>query len=345
MRRIFYAAVLEELRKPLTIRRLEIPQYLDVGQVLVEIKYSGICGAQLGEIAGIKGPDKYLPHALGHEGGGKVIATGPGVRHVKIGDHVVVHWRRGVGIDSTFPKYRCADTGQEIGGGAATTWNEIAVVSENRLTKIPNDIPLDIAALMGCAVTTGLGLVSNEAQVKMGQSVVVFGCGGVGLNVIQGATLVNAYPVIGVDLTEEKCRRAIAQGATHVIHEHTRDHLRSILGPSGADVVIDTTGNPDVIALAWEIAASAGKVHLVAQVAHDKFLPLQTLPMHHGKTIVGSDGGGTNPTVDIPRYLKLYKAGRLNLRNLITHRCKLSEINPMLDEIRAGKVSRAIVEI
>src|SRR3990167_455558 len=291
MPKLFSAAILEELRKPLVIRNLEYPKYLDVGHVLVKIKYSGICGAQLNEIAGVKGPDKFLPHTLGHEGGCEVIATGPGVRNVKIGDHAVVHWRKGAGIDATFPKYWCPELGREIGGGAATTWNEYALVSENRLTRIDKSIPLDIAALLGCAVTTGLGLIGNEAQVRMGQSVVVFGCGGGGLNVIQGAMLANSYPIIGVDIKEEKLRAAQAMGATHVCSALPGTRYGSETGADiglggwlrhftqgGADIVVDTTGVPEIIKTAWEIAASAGKVHLVAQIPHDKFLPLQTLP-------------------------------------------------------------------
>lgn len=342
---LFQAAVLEEQRKPLNIRTLEVPQHLSVGQILVRVKYSGICGAQLGEIAGVKGPNRFMPNLLGHEGGAVVRAIGPGVRNLKIGDHVIVHWRKGVGIDALPPRYWCPEMGVEVGGGAATTWNEYSVVSENRLTKIDKDIPLDIAALFGCAVTTGLGISANEAQVRMGQSVVVFGCGGVGLNVIQGAMLSNAYPVIGLDIVEEKLHQALVMGATHVFNSAALpENLNNLLG-SGADVVVDTTGNPNIMKLAWELAAPAGKVFLVAQLRHDQFFPLQTLPMHHGRTITGSDGGGTNPTTDIPRYLRLYKAGRLNLTSLITHRCKLEGINAMLDEVRAGKVGRAIIEM
>jgi S-(hydroxymethyl)glutathione dehydrogenase/alcohol dehydrogenase len=213
---------------------------------------------------------------------------------------------------------------------------------------IPKDIPLDVAALLGCAVTTGLGLVSNEAQIKMGQSVVVFGCGGVGLNVLQGSMLTNAYPIIGVDIGEQKLRQALVMGATCTLDArmpNLKEAIYSEVGSAGADVVIDTTGNPDIIKTAWEIANATGKVHLVAQVPKDKHIALQTLPMHQGRAIMGSDGGGTDPTVDIPRYVKLLKAGRLNLAGLVTHRCKLHEINGMLDSIRAGKVGRALIEL
>ena len=346
---LFTAAVLEELHKPFGIRKLEIPATLSCGQVLVRIKSSGICAAQLNEQSGVKGPDKHLAHCVGHEGGGIVRATGPGVRNVRIGDHVVIHWRKGTGIDSEYPRYWCPELHRYIGGGANTTWQELSVISENRLTKISKDIPFDAAALMGCAVTTGLGVTANDLNVKAGQSIVVFGCGGVGLNVLQGAMLASAYPIIGVDITEEKLQQAIVFGATQGLNSRTNtpNDLIKLLNAhtGGADCVVDTTGRPEIMELAWRAAGPSGKVCYVAQLRHDSTVPLQTLPMHQGRTLIGSDGGGTNPTVDIPRYLKLFKAGRLNLRGLISHVTTLGDINSTLDLIRAGKASRCIIDL
>src|SRR5579859_6561793 len=170
------AAILEKSNAPLIVDEIESPS-LECGQVLVRIAISGICGAQLGEIAATKGPDKFLPHLLGHEGGGIVEEIGPGVMHVKPGDRVCLHWRKGAGIQSQTPKYKWG--GRVVNAGWVTTFSDYAVVSENRVTPIPQDIGFDIAALMGCAVTTALGLINNDAKVKIGQSVAVFGCGGV----------------------------------------------------------------------------------------------------------------------------------------------------------------------
>src|SRR5215471_11714042 len=172
------AAILEALRAPLVLDDIEVPA-LECGQVLVQIHQTGICGAQLGEIDGKKGEDKFLPHLLGHEGGGVVLETGPGVSQVRKGDHVVLHWRKGAGIHAKPAKYQW--NGRTVNSGWVTTFNECAVVSENRLTPISKDIPFDVAALMGCAVTTALGLINNLAQLKIGQSIGIFGCGGVGL--------------------------------------------------------------------------------------------------------------------------------------------------------------------
>ena len=159
------AAILNHLNLPLIVDEVQLPEHLECGQVLVQVDCSTICGAQIGEITGAKGEDHYLPHLLGHEGCGRVRDVGVGVDHVKIGDKVVMHWRRGLGIESTFPKYKWKD--KVIGGGLVTTFNEYAVVSENRLTSIDPSIPSGVASLMGCAVTTALGLINNEARLKI----------------------------------------------------------------------------------------------------------------------------------------------------------------------------------
>jgi len=204
------AAILTALRKPLVVTEIGLPEALDVGQVLVKIHYSGICGSQLGEIDGVKGEDKYLPHLLGHEGSGMVLAIGPGVRHVGPADKVVLHWRKGIGIESPTPAYTW--NGSKVNAGWLTTFNEYSVVSENRLTRIPPDSDMEVAALFGCAVTTGFGVVQNSAKLRIGESVVVFGAGGVGLNIVQAAALISAYPIIAVDLYDNRLELARRMG-------------------------------------------------------------------------------------------------------------------------------------
>ena len=201
------AAILVELKQPLVVDEIELPT-LGVGQVLVKVLCSGICGSQLGEIDGAKGPDRFLPHLLGHEGGGIVLETGPGVKAVRQDDRVVLHWRKGVGIEADPPKYRW--DGKTVNAGWVTTFNEYAVVSENRLTAVPADVDPEIAALMGCAVTTGLGVIVNNAKLSLGESIVVLGTGGVGLNVVQGAALTSAHPIVAVDLVGHHVQHAIS---------------------------------------------------------------------------------------------------------------------------------------
>jgi S-(hydroxymethyl)glutathione dehydrogenase/alcohol dehydrogenase len=348
MNRKFRAAVLEELGKPLVLRNLELPHNLYTGQVTVEIVYSGICGKQLVEQSGMLGPDRFLPHNIGHEASGIVRECGPGVRTVNLGDHVVLHWRKGDGIDALPPKYWCEELGKDVGAGQVATFNEMAVVSENRLTKLDKDIPFEVGALLGCAVTTGLGLVINEAKIKPGQSVVVVGCGGVGLNVIQGCTLVNAYPIVAVDILPEKIWRAGQFGASHGVNTAASEQdmktwvLKEIGHP---DFIIDTTGRQDVIEACWDMIGPSGKIFVVAQSTKGTAVSLDVAGMHQGKRIVASDGGATDPAMDIPRYSKLYLAGKLPLENLITHRWMLDQINTGLDIVRSGVVGRGLIRM
>lgn len=334
------AAILVEQKKPLVIDEVELPADLSCGQVLVKVAYSGICGSQLGEIDGAKGPDAYLPHLLGHEASGHVIATAPGVKKVKTGDHVVLHWMKGSGIEADPPAYSWQ--GRRVNAGWITTFNEYAIVAENRLTPIPEEVDGRIAALFGCAVTTGLGVVINNAQVKPGESVVVLGAGGVGLNVIQGAALVSAWPIIGIDLHDNRLALAREMGATHVLNAgacNLREEIRKIAGAAGVDVVVDNTGIPAMIELAYELTGPKGRVVLVGVPKKGNTVSIYSLPLHFGKVLTGSHGGETNPTEDIPRYLRMLDAGKLSLERLITNDFPLERINDAIAMMRSGEMA------
>ena len=339
------AAILGEQNSLLLVDEVELPSSLLLGQVLVEVHYSGICGSQLGEISGVKGPDKFLPHLLGHEGSGIVQEVGLGVQYVKVGDKVVMHWRPGRGIQAEPPKYRWGD--KVLNAGYVTTFNEYAVVSENRLTPLPPDYPLEYAALYGCGVTTGLGVIENNAQLRMGQSIVVVGAGGVGLNIIQGAKLHTAHPIVAVDLFENRLELAGSLGATHLINSRRQSdwmlEVKKIVGEAGSDVVIDNTGNPEVISQCYELTKPKGRTVLVGVPPKGQEASLYTLPLHFGKHITGSHGGNGNPSEDIPRYLQLEKLGHLLLQPLFTERFALHEINEAIRRMSNGKTSGRVL--
>ncbi|HWW86262.1 MAG TPA: zinc-binding dehydrogenase [Vicinamibacterales bacterium] len=341
------AAILVELNKPLVVGDLDLPEHLSFGQVLVKVHYSGICGAQINEIEGAKGPDKFLPHLLGHEGSATVLDIGPGVRSVKKGDQVVMHWRPGAGLQSETPTYKW--DGKQVNAGWVTTFNDRAVVSENRVTPIPGDLDLRLAPLFGCAVTTAMGVVNRDAQVQVGQSIVVFGVGGVGVNIVQAAALVSANPIVAIDIVESKLEWARRFGATDTLMSKGSDDLakqvRDIVGAAGADVVVDTTGRARVIELAYELTHADGKTILVGVPRKGENISIYSLPLHFKKVLTGSHGGGAEPHVDIPRLVRLMRAGKLTLDGLVTHEFSLDQINDAIATVRRGEAGRVLLRM
>ena len=338
------AAILVAQHQPLVVDTIELPSKLEVGQVLVELQCSGICGSQLGEIDGVKGPDRYLPHLMGHEGFARVLDIGPGVRHVQVGESVVLHWRPGAGIQSEPPLYRWR--GKTLNAGWVTTFNRHAVVSENRCTTIPKNTDPDAAALFGCAVTTGFGVVENNANLKMGESVVVFGAGGIGLNIVQAAALVSAGPIIAVDRFDSRRKLAQQMGATCCINSTSADPEKVIyeaLCGQELDVFIDNTGVPAIIELGYNLTHRQGRVVLVGVPRLGNTMNLYSLPLHFGKRLIGSQGGESQPQYDIPRYLRLQQRGKLQLQQLVSAHYALDEINTAIRAMRDGATAGRVM--
>lgn len=336
----FKAAILVKQHNPLEIVKLTHSGELQAGQVLVDINYSGICGSQIGEINGVKGPDKYLPHMLGHEGSGTVLEIGNGVKTVKKGDAVVLHWKPSKGIEAELPKYRWGD--KVVNAGWVTTFAEKAIISENRLTVIPNNYDKKLAALYGCAVTTGFGVALNNAEIKIGESAAVIGAGGVGLNIVQAMHLSTANPIIAVDIYENRLELAKKHGATHIINAANEDveaAIKRILKDRKLDVFIDNTGMPRNIKMGYEITGANGRVILVGVPKHDENITIHSLPLHFGKRLTGSSGGETLPDVDIPKYIELEKNGKLNLSDLISKTYPLENINQAIADMVNGTIS------
>ncbi len=340
------AAILVEQRRPLQIEEVEVPA-VKLGQVLVRVLASGICGSQIGEINGVKGPDRFLPHLLGHEGCGEVMEVGEGVRTVASGDRVVLHWRKGAGLESVTPVY-----GSRIGpvnAGWVTTFNDHAVVSENRVTKVPAGFPPESAALFGCAITTAFGVITNNARLAIGESLAVFGAGGIGLSIIQAAALAGAHPIVAIDVFDNRLDLARAVGATHTINSRTADVAESIgriVGADGIDVAIENTGNVDVIALASRLTNARGRTVLVGVPPKGLTAAISTLPLHFEKRLVGSHGGECRPDIDIPRYVRLVEDGRLSLAKVVGRRYSLDQINDAIADMTSGRLAgRAIIHV
>jgi S-(hydroxymethyl)glutathione dehydrogenase/alcohol dehydrogenase len=337
------AAILVSQNQELVVDEVEIPK-LTEGKVLVEIKATRICGSQLGEIDGVKGPDHYLPHLLGHEAGGIVREVGPMVARVKEGDHVVCHWRPAPGMSGSSPTYDW--NGTKVNAGHITTFSEYSIISENRLTPIEPKYGHEVSALMADTITTGFGVISNDAKVRIGQSVCIIGVGGIGLGAVLGAKLAGANPIIAVDLFDQKLEQARKCGATHSVNSSEiplDEALCDILGKPEVEVMIEGTGSPKVIESAYELTSKKGVCVLFGVIRFDEKVSLNTLSLHFGRTLTGSEGGQSQPHLDIPRYLKMMDDGVFHLDDFVSHRCKLEEVNHAISRMRSGESVHTLI--
>lgn len=339
------SAILTELNTPLVIGDLEVTQ-LKVGQVLVKVLMSGICGTQLEEIKGNKQNKKYLPHLLGHEGCGIVLEIGPGVLNLNVGDKVVMHWRKGKGIESDFPTYIFKD--KPITSGKINTLTELAIVSENRLTPVDKNTSNLLCTLLGCSLSTALGVIENEAKLKFGETVAIIGCGGVGLNLIQSARLGSASKVVAADIVSSKLGLAIEAGADKFIDlaNQSLDEVFSYLPNQKADVIIDTTGDLDTVFKSFKYLSNSGRIVEVGwpKIKNQFFFDTETINLgDNGKSIIFSQGGGFVPHQDIPRYLNLFNSRPLNFDFLVKNQFHLLDTNKGIEALESGLAGRVII--
>lgn len=340
------AAILAESLEPLVVDEITLPDRLDSGQVLVELITSGICGAQINEIDAVKGPDKFLPHLLGHEGYARVIEVGPEVFKIRAGDFVIMHWRPSFGMQAKPPRYLWK--GKVLNAGWVTTFNKHAVVSENRLTSVPPGLLHEnLLPLLGCSLTTSLGVLRNDAGVTPQDKLLILGAGGVGLALVKVAKFLGVQNVLVVDLNEKKLAWAMEMGATTSVRftnkAETLQELRSIYGEELPSVAIDTTGVPDAIELCYEISSSSSRVILVGVPKAGSTVKIYTLPLHFNKVLKGSEGGKSNPDVDIPYLMDLMMNDRLDFTDYPTNVYTLIDINSAIFDLRAGLIGRGII--
>lgn len=339
------AAILERTGAPLVMAELELPA-LKPGQVLVEIAYSGACGTQIMEWKGFKGEDKWLPHCLGHEGSGTVLDAGNAVTKVKAGDKVVLSWLKASGIEAGGATYRW--DGKTVNAGAVTTFQRHAVVSENRLTLLPADLPMDLAILLGCAAPTGMGAVFNVTKVMAGESVAVFGTGGIGLNACMGAALAGAMPVIAVDPSASRRDLALRLGATHAIDPEAEDVLAAIraIVPGGVDAAIEATGIPAVMVQAMGATrAQGGRAVVIGNARYGQTLTLDPGLFNQGKSLLGTWGGDSVPDRDYGRFARLLASARFDPRALLSSPYSLERADEALRDLADGKVGRPLIDM
>jgi S-(hydroxymethyl)glutathione dehydrogenase/alcohol dehydrogenase len=250
-----------------------------------------------------------------------------------------MHWRPGTGIEAPFPSYVL--DGKSMSSGKVTTLSEYSIVSENRLTTVPQDTPEDLCAILGCALTTAMGIIDNEVDLKFGESVAVVGCGGVGLNLIQAAALKSACPIYAIDNNVTKRDLCFTAGASLFTNSVTNLDEK-------VDVIIDTTGIPEVISECVSKLSGKGRMILVGQPAPGRGVEVMNavnLFSGMGQTIKATQGGKTNPTEDIPRYVRMHQEGILDVKQFVTHRFKLDQVNEAFDLLKSGDAGRIIIEI
>jgi S-(hydroxymethyl)glutathione dehydrogenase/alcohol dehydrogenase len=339
------AAVLEKLGSPLTIRKeIQAPELVR-GQVLVELAYSGVCHSQLMEARGKRGVDRYLPHLLGHEGTGRVLKIGKDVTKVSPGDWVILGWIKGSGIDAAGAEYH--HHGEVINAGAVTTFNDRAVISENRITKLPPGIPLDVGVLLGCAIPTGAGIVTNNLKPRPGSTVAIFGLGGIGLSALMALQLFECKKIIAVDLSDSKLDLAREFGADEVINASDSELMNKIKEYSfgGVDYSIEAAGQTSTIELAFSSLKKNGTCIFASHPPFGEKISIDPFELISGKKIFGTWGGGCDPDRDIPRFAELYRMGKLPLHKLLSKRYTLDQINDALEDLELSRVNRPLVVI
>lgn len=340
------AAILVEHNRPLRITdNIDMPEP-DFGQVLVRIRYTGICGSQIMEIKGCRGHDPWLPHMLGHEASGTVMETGPGVTQVKSGDEVVLSWIKGPGLDVPGARYK--HDGKVINAGPVTTFSQYTIVSENRCTKITKEIPPDVSALLGCAVLTGFGAVTNFLNYSRGRSIAIFGLGGIGLSGLMAARYHNLEPIIAVDVIQDKLILAEELGATHLVDASQQDVVENIrkLTKGGVSFSFEASGKTDVIETSFKSVHMEGGICVFA--GHPPFnerISLDPFDLICGKKIFGTWGGESRPERDIPFLIDLYVQGRLPLERLISRTYCLDDINLAITDMQGGSSGRILVKM
>lgn len=361
------AAVLFEVGKKLEIREVDVAPP-KAGEVLVRMAAGGVCHSDLHVMTGhLQAP---LPAILGHEGAGVIAEVGPGVTTVRAGDHVIPLWRLSCGecefCTGGRPALCPAGTeirwtgrladgtsrftldGAEIKHFAGvSSFAAYSVLPERAVLPIPKDLSLDRAALLGCAVITGVGAVVNAARVRPGSSVAVFGAGGVGLNVVQGAVLAGAEQIVAVDLLQSRLDFAKRFGATHTIDAAATDPVaavRGLTGGRGVDYAFEVVGLATTIRQAYDSLAKRGTAVVVGISPRSAEVPVPSLSLvYEERVLTGSLYGSAAPKIEIPRLIALCRAGKLKLDELLTRTYPLAQINEAYAALERGETARSVV--
>ncbi|BDH11158.1 Zn-dependent alcohol dehydrogenase [Streptomyces hygroscopicus] len=355
------AAVLPAVNAPLQVTEIDLPEP-GPGQVRIRLAAAGVCHSDLSLSNGTL--RQTAPAVLGHEGAGTVTAVGLDVTTVAPGDQVVLNWAPSCGdchfcglaepwlcahsgLAANAPYAKRADDATELYPGLGTAaFAEETVVPARAALPLPDGVPLTEAALLGCAVLTGWGAVHHSARVRAGESVAVFGVGGVGLATLQAARIAGAGPIVAVDVSPEKEELARAAGATEfvVAGDDTAKRIRKLTGGVGADVAVECVGRADTIRTAWSATRRGGRTTVVGIGGQDQQVTFSALELFYfGRTLSGCVYGNSDPARDLPVIAGHVRSGALDLSTLVTDRIGLDGIPAAFDAMLAGKGGRALV--
>jgi S-(hydroxymethyl)glutathione dehydrogenase / alcohol dehydrogenase len=365
--RMIRAAVLREIGRPLEIEELEIAEP-GAGEVMVRLAASGTCHSDLHIING-EWAETRRPIVLGHEGAGVVEAVGAGVERVEVGDRVALSWLPSCGhcrqciagrpqlcevaLETVHENLMPDGTSRLRSGDEAVSsmltvgsLGEYTVVPENGAIRIDDSVPLDVAAVVGCAVATGVGAVLNTARLEAGKSVAVVGCGGVGISVVQGCMAMAAEPLIAIDTSAEKLALARKLGATHTVDASSVDAVEAVreITGGGVDYAFEAIGLRKTIEQAIAMLGTAGSVVLVGMPPDGTTAEIDPMTItSFEQRILGCIYGSCNPPVDFPRILGLHRRGRLDLDSIISRRIPLEQVNEAFTAMAAGEGVRTVV--
>lgn len=357
------APVLVKARRPMQILELDLDEP-GPGEVRVRMTASGVCHSCLhaadGSHSGVP-----MPIVLGDEGSGVVDAVGPGCGTLSRGDHVIISWAPSCGACrpcclgypalclNEAPFGRMADgttrfhhRGKDVYHYGPSTFASSIVVPEAAAVRIRKDFPLDLAALIGCSVTTGFGAVVNTARVRAGQSAAILGCGGVGLNAVQGAAVTGAHPIIAIDVVDSKLDFARRFGATHTINSRKEDVVGKVMDLTGrgVDACIVAVGSTSAMEQGLRILTKQGVEVVIGLAATGDIFSVNPLLLVQGEhRILGSRYGSGNPAVEFPKMIDLAMAGKLRIEDLITHRYDLDQTDEALHALAAGEQARGLI--
>lgn len=341
----FSAAVLYSLKQPLSIQQLRIPE-IKVGQLLIKLKYSGLCRSQLMEINGLRGKDRYLPHLLGHEGIGTVITTGPGVKKVKCRDDVIITWVKTVGISAENPTF-LDQNNKKINAGPSTTLSQFSIISEDRVVLKPDYLPENLAPLFGCALLTGMGMALKEVEIDKASTVMIYGLGGIGLGALVGAISTKPRKIIVVDKSDQKRVLAKKLGVDSVLDPSDSTFLSqvySLNNGEGVDICLEAAGTTESIESAFGCLNKNGKLIFASHPDSSHTISIFPHELISGKTIQGTWGGSAEPDKDIERFSKILLSQNLPLDELGIKEYCLDDINLAISDLEQGKVLRPLIK-